>query len=435
MQLLLRPGSPVFQCFRRGLLTVAAGLALAGCGGGSSVDSGNPDGDCDPSAEYCGTVPISAAACTDTIYWPLSLRSATRPLIVHYSRLSDEAKAAETLAILENAWTVQVDQLGFSPPLDDGGACGPDGSYDVFLWRSVDGAYVDAIANNPQTPHDDYSTYMAIDAFGVYGGEFLDTTLAHEFNHSVQASDDWWESPLIFEMTATFAEALVHPDQDDWFYTMEDFQARPNWSLFYDDAYQTWYMYGAAMFLHFLREQYFPQDSGFIARAWLAMRSEPPADRPDFIDALRSILLDERGVALDAAIVGFMQWRWFTGEFDDGNHFARGTEWPHPVAILQADAADASIVIDVRAMHYGAEFLRVTNDDSAERVFDVVLQNDDMAVSWRLTTVEGDDTASVLTVPAQSSRVLVAVALPSVPVSATTVSFDDHTARLTLTAR
>lgn len=290
MQLLLRPGSPVFQCFRRGLLTVAAGLALAGCGGGSSVDSGNPDGDCDPSAEYCGTVPISAAACTDTIYWPLSLRSATRPLIVHYSRLSDE-------------------------------------------------------------------------------------------------------------------------------------------------AYQTWYMYGAAMFLHFLREQYFPQDSGFIARAWLAMRSEPPADRPDFIDALRSILLDERGVALDAAIVGFMQWRWFTGEFDDGNHFARGTEWPHPVAILQADAADASIVIDVRAMHYGAEFLRGTNDDSAERVFDVVLQNDDMAVSWRLTTVEGDDAASVLTVPAQSSRVLVAVALPSVPVSATTVSFDDHTARLTLTAR
>ncbi len=305
----------------------------------------------------------------------------------------------------------------------------------MFLWRGVDGAYVDAIANNPQTPHDDYSTYMAIDAFGAYGGEFLDTTLAHEFNHSVQASDDWWESPLIFEMTATFAEALVYPDQDDWYFTMEDFQARPDWSLFYDDAYQTWYMYGAAMFLHFLREQYFSQDAGFIARAWLYMRSEPPADRPDFVDALRSVLLDERGVTLDAAIVEFMQWRWFTGDFDDDNHFARGADWPHPVAMMQADAADESIAIDVRAMHYGAEYLEVNNDGSAERVFDVVVQNDDMAVAWRLTTVAGDDATTVLTVPAQSSRVLVAVALPASPVSATSVSFDNHTARLTLTAR
>ncbi len=86
-------------------------------------------------------------------------------------------------------------------------------------------------------------------------------------------------------------------------------------------------------------------------------------------------------------------------------------------------------------MHYGAEYLRVTNDDSVDRVFDVFLQNDDMAVSWRLTTVEGDDAATVLAVPAQSSRVLVAVALPSAPVSATTLSFDDHSAQLTLTAR
>ncbi len=49
-----------------------------------------------------------------------------RPLIVHYSRLSDEAKAAETLGSHESASTVQVDQLRFSPPLDDGGACGPE---------------------------------------------------------------------------------------------------------------------------------------------------------------------------------------------------------------------------------------------------------------------------------------------------------------------
>jgi len=164
--------------------------------------------------------------------------------------------------VLERSWQVQVDELGFAAPLDDRGACGPDGAYDVFLWPGVDGAFVDSVAANPATPHDDYSTYMAIDALGPYGGDYFDTTLAHEFNHAVQASDDWWESPLIFEMTATFVEALVYPDKADWHYTMEDFQARPQWSLFYDDAYQTWYMYGTAMFLHFLRERHYATDPG-----------------------------------------------------------------------------------------------------------------------------------------------------------------------------
>ena len=430
-----QPVSQGCQRIRWGLLITVAGMVLGGCGGGSSADSGKPDGECDPSAEFCGTIPISAVPCSDTRYWPLFVRSESRSLLVHFSRRTDEAKAAEMLGILENAWTVQVDQLGFSPPLDDDGACGPDGGYDVFLWRGVDGAFVDGVADNPRTPHDDYSTYMAIDAFGVYGGPFLDTTLAHEFNHSVQASDDWGESSLIYEMTATFVEALVYPDQDDWFYTMEDFQARPNRSLFHDDAYRTWYMYGAAMFLHFLRDRHFPQDSAFIARVWFAMRSEPPADRPDFVDALRAVLLDERGVALDEAIVEFMQWRWFTGEYDDGNHFTRGADWPYPVATLQVDAADASIAIDIRAMHYGAEYVRVSNEGNAERVFDIDLQNDDSTVSWRLITVEGDDAGTLLAVPAQSSRVLVAVTIPAAPVSATTLSFGNHTARLTLTAR
>jgi hypothetical protein len=194
------------------------------------------------------------------------------------------------LAILEHAWEVQVDQLGFSAPLSDDGECGPDGRYDVFIWPAVDGAFVDSVADHPETAHDDYSTFMAIDTTGDYGGALLDTTLAHEFNHAVQASDDWWESALIFEMGATFVETLVYPQQDDWFYVMEDFQARPQWSLFRDDGYRTWYMYGAAMYLHFLHERNFPSDPSFIARIWRGARSEPAAcsmAQPTFGSAMR----------------------------------------------------------------------------------------------------------------------------------------------------
>ena len=346
---------------------------------------------------------------------------------MHYSRFADEPKALEMLRILERAWDVQVDQLGFSAPLDDGGACGPDGRYDVFFWRGVDGAYVDSVAEHPATPHDDYSTYMAIDAAGEYGGALLDTTLAHEFNHAVQASDDWWESALIFEMGATFVETLVYPEQDDWFYVMEDFQARPEWSLFHDDRYRTWYMYGAAMYLHFLYERHFADDPAFIARVWRASRSDPESGRPDYIDALRSVLLTERGVSLDDTVVEFMQWRWFVAGQDDGAHFARGGDWPSAVAHIELDAAEPSFEVEVAAMPYGASYIRLDNDSPADRGFTVTVESADPYVEWRLTTAGGEAVAGSIEVPPASAPVLVAVALPAAEQSAGTLDFESRT--------
>lgn len=420
----------------------ALGIALlaAGCTSGEGADDGEASFFgaaplCDPAAEYCGAIPTSADACTDDQYWPLSLRSGQRPLTIHYSRLADAATAEKMLAILEHSWTVQVDELGFSPPLDDGGACGPDGRYDVFIRPGVDGAYVASVAENPATPYNDYSTYMAIDPYGVYGGEFLDTTLAHEFNHAVQASDDWWESATIFEMSATFVEALVYPGQDDYFYTLEDFQATPQRSVFYNDDYETWHMYGAAMFLHFVKEHYFPTDPGFIARIWQASRSNPPDGRPDYLDAIRNVLLTERGVDLDEAIVAFMQWRWFVADFDDGAHFEQGTAWPAPVAYLQLDAAEATIDLPLEAMSYGGVYLQLVNDGTAERTFAVDLTEDDMDATWRLTAVDGTDVLPALAVPPESSLTIVATALPSSAASASTLSFDLRQANLQLTAQ
>jgi len=428
----------VSGCADNGLLLAAAGcLLLAGCGSGAAGGdrNGQMAAACDPAVEFCGSVPLSVNACSDSAFWPLTLQSGQRPLTVHYSRLGERAKAAEVLAAIEQSWTVQVDQLGFAAPLDDGGACGADGRYDVFLWAGVDGAYVEAVADNPRTPYNDYSTYMAIDPNGAYGGDLMDTTLAHEFNHAVQASDDWWENPLIFEMTATFAEGLVYPGRSDYFFTIRDFQARPDWSVFYDDAYQTWHMYGAAMFLHFLHQRYFAADRGFIARIWHAMRSDPQADRPDYIDALTAILLNERGVTLNDAMVEFMQWRWFVAGFDDGMHFEQGADWPAPVSYLQANAADASIALDLDAMHYGAAYLLLQNNGDGERRFTVDFAADDLLTAWRLTTAAGDDAKAGIDVPPQASVVLVATALPAEPLSAAALAFDTHTAKLRLTAR
>lgn len=403
------------------LVTLAAGCSSGGGDGGGGTPSACASG------EYCGSIPLSVDACADTEHWPLTVDSMLRPLSVHYSRFADEARAEEMVTILEHAWDVQVDTLGFTAPLDDEGHCGADGRYDVFFWRGVDGAYVDSVAENPATSYDDYSTYMAIDPTGEYGAELLDTTLTHEFNHAVQASDDWWESALIFEMSATFVESLVYPEQDDYFYVLEDFQRHPEWSLFYDDNYRTWYMYGAAMYLHFLYQRYFPDDPAFIARIWHDSRSEPTGQRPDYIDSIRSLLLTERGVEFDDAVVEFMQWRWFVAEQDDGAHFSQGTDWPATVAFLEVDASEPSLQIDISAMLYGAGYVRVTNNQAAERNFSVDVENPDSGVVWRLTTVESEPVAGSISVPPLSSLDIVAVALPATQISSQTLDFDTRT--------
>lgn len=405
---------------------------LAACGGCGAPNPPVAVSGCDSLVEYCGVIPQSVNACTDDQFWPFIAQSGIRPIDVHYSRLSDEPKAMEMLGILEQAWSVEIDSLGFTAPLDDQGSCGPDGRFDVFIWRGVDGAFVDAVAENPLTPFDDYLTYMAIDITGSTGAGLLDTTLAHEFNHAAQASDDWWEDALFFEMSATFVEALVYPQQDDYFFTLRDFQRHPEWSLFYDDSYRTWYMYGAAMYLHFLRERYFPGDPGFIARMWHMSRSDPATGRPDFFDAMRAVMLADRGISLNETVVEFMQWRWFVAQFDDGAHFLHGAAWPTPVPFLDVDPAMVPITLSLDAMTYGANYLRLVNNDTSPQSLRVVLQQGDPDIDWHLTDVDGAVVAATLTIPPQSTAVLVAIAMPVDVISSDTLTFDMHSAGLTL---
>jgi len=416
-------------------------LALASCGGGGSAARPAPPGpppppppaaSCNDAFEYCGVIPGGADPCADTQYWPLSSSSALRPLTVHYPRATDEAKALEMIALLEESWTVQVDMIGFSPPLDDQGDCGEDGSYDVFIWPGIDGAFVSSVSDNPATPYQDASTYMAIDISGATGGALLDTYMAHEFNHALQASDDWAEDAQHYEAGATFAEALVYPAENDWFFEMRDFQRNPQWSLFYDDFGATWYTYAAAMYLHYLYERLYPGDPGFYARIWRGTRSNVGDARPDYLDALRQVLLTERGVSLDDTVVEFMQWRWFVGEFDDGAHFARGADWRHTVAVTDIDAATVPSIQALDAMVYGANYFRVTNSGVAPVVFSAAINSVDIDVSWRLLDVEIGVVMAPINLSPGEDVVLAAVVVPTTEVWTGNLAFEQRTADLEL---
>jgi hypothetical protein len=154
--------------------------------------------------------------------------------------------------------------------------------------------------------------------------------------------------------------------------------------------------------------------------------------RPDYIDALRSILLLERGVMLDENIVEFTQWRWFVDQFDDGDHFSKGAEWPHPVAFTDIDAAALPMSQSLSAMIYGANYLRLSNSGSSPIDVAATLQQNDPEVTWRILLVEGDDVIAPLTIPASGSVVIAAIVLPVNEVWTDTLSFDEHSVELSL---
>jgi hypothetical protein len=397
-------------------------------------------GACDDMEEHCGAIPDDAQPCDDdarAVYWPLALRSERYPFVVRYARHDQEATAALTVEHLDAAWSMEVEQLGFSAPLPDHGLCGDDDAFDVFLWRDIGVAYVEAIADEPATPHDDWITYMAVDAWGEYGGPALASTLAHELNHALQASDDWWESAAVFEMTATFVEELARPDDDIWHgAVVGDFQQHPDWALDHDDEYATWHMYGAALYLHYLRDRWFDGDAGFAAAMWRGLRIPPGADEdlalnePDFADALDA-LLAPRGTSYVDSLVEFARWRWYTGARDDGRHFRDGARLGASADVRLAadvDAVPAAIVIEPAPMLLGSAYVRVRRRPGQPATLVVRLESAaGPEVRWVMQAVpgpagagQGDDGAllepgAALDLSSDAEQVLVLTALPAGP--------------------
>ena len=275
-------------------------------------------------------IPLDTKPCQHLEYWPLSLASAKVPVLVHF-RSADEGKiATEVIDDIEAAWDFEVQRLGFSPPLGDAGECGPNNSFNIFLWRGKVSCYVDSIhESEPEkdpiaTPWGGRRAFMVVDPWGKYGKDILGQTLAHELNHASQAVDDWYAPGDVFEMTATYVEQYF---KDAWAYNIADFQAHPDWGLLFNDSYETYYMYGSALYLYFLRDYYFSRqglvDEKFAARLWFNMRKDsayPFAKRPNLVDGLNQLVAPFGDSVNDSALV-FARWRYYAGTNDDGKHF------------------------------------------------------------------------------------------------------------------
>jgi hypothetical protein len=312
--------------------------------------------------------------------------------MVHY-RPGEAEMASEVLGLLEGAWQAEIVEWGFAAPLPDEGACGPDDRFDVFIWNGHIECYVDVIAENPNTPWWDFSSFMVVDPGGPYGGDLLDVTLAHELHHASQAAADWYDAWIVYEMTATAIEEWVHPDDNSWMALLEDFQARPDDALDRYDEYETWFMYGAALYLHFLNERYFASDPSFVATMWegakspLDFQSDPEVNEPDYQDALDSMLQAAAGVSYLETVPEFARWRFFTGARDDGLHFAEGALFPPEAAVPMAHSlrpGDGPLWIDPEPMATGSLYVEVVADAPFE-----IQWSGDESVQWILQALPG----------------------------------------------
>ncbi len=400
------------------LLLLPAVAAACGDSAPAAPAAAPPDAapiPCDPAADFTGDIPAGAAPCSDARRWPHALASTAVPVTVHYPACEHAAMAGQVLALVEDAWAVETDVLGFSPPPSDEGACGDDGAFDVYLWPGSAESYVEAFADVPDTPHDDWLTFMVLDPWGPYGGDLLASTIAHELNHACQAADDWWEHIAAFELTATYVEDVVRPQDGAWLFVLDDFQAHPDWSVDRDDGYETWYMYGAALLLHFASERYFDGDPSIAGAMWRASRNPPGDNEPDFEDALDALLQERAGVGFADAVAELAAWRWYTGDRADGVHFADGALYPRPATTATVTGATASI--DIEPMIYGTAYIDVLG--TGERR--VALSSSDDAVRWHVQVVPGaagatsdvlDPAGDTVSLDGFDGRTLVVTALP-----------------------
>jgi hypothetical protein len=387
------------------LLAAICALLLFGCG-----DESSPD----PSS---GTaIPKDIAPCKHPEYWPYSVASSKYPFLVHYRSQDESAAARQVISYLDTAWERQIQQQGYTPPPSDAGMCGPDDRFDVFVWHGVNTCKVDIISDLIVTGWGGRASFMQLDPWGTYGGAMLAQTVAHEFNHATHAANDWYEIPIAFEMSASYVEQFYGPAVGDY---VKDFQAHPNWALLRNDGYETWYMYGSALYLHFLRDYYFHGDDGFLPKLWVAMRNTPDlyVNKPHFVDGMNSILAPA-GATFPDSVVHFARWRYFSGNRDDGHHFRR-----LPTSMTQlAFLPEATLSIDQLAlkplvhtispapMLTGSAYLEIRRENAVQTSFQLSLDVQPApSVRWVVQAVPGVTAGSdgeIVDMSSGSARVL-----------------------------
>lgn len=200
-----RPGDPSASIALRDLFSSLPRLSDTDRAVAEQILARPTDGDADPYGDG---------------YRVRAVRVCSAHLCVHrVRRTADRASpgwARTTLRVLERVWQLEVERLGFRPPLPDGRR-GGDTRFDVYLAElGADGLF-GYCAPERKDPEYGYlaSGYCVLDqdfARAQYRRRplaSLRVTAAHEFFHALQYAYDYDEDRWFMEATATWMEEQI----------------------------------------------------------------------------------------------------------------------------------------------------------------------------------------------------------------------------------
>lgn len=239
------------------------------------------------------------------------------PLRVHWQNQIFEDEAPLVLESLEEAWEHQVVDLGYPAPVGDGELGGGDNRVDVYLLGLGPGAVALTLVDDDIDLSDGRANGPSHIQLDATQPSYLES-LHHEFQHVLQFSMDRQETIMFMEATAVYLEALAFPASAQWGELVPDFQKYPQapvftdgvawWDLWFSESF---YEYGAALFIMYLDENYGAGDGVLLREMWeiLHQDEETETNEPDWMDAADTIL----NIPVSEMIADFATWRALVG--------------------------------------------------------------------------------------------------------------------------
>jgi len=213
------------------------------------------------------------------------------------------------------------------------------------------------------------------------------STVAHEINHSMQASMDCAEVTTFWENTAVYIEGQTLPDWlGQTYWLIPSFQSRPWRAL---DYFQqgSGYQYGGVLWIYYLVDAVAPDDGPvFVREIWEAcMQDGWYSNEPDYYDATVEVT-GNRGfeTSMEELYVDFAEARYFVSSNDDGQHISGGYNFwnAEPALAAQHTAAELPVVDgevfgEYRPAPFGTNFIRVELTPGYSRRIEVAFDGQD----------------------------------------------------------
>ena len=258
----------------------------------------------------------------------------------------------EVAATFDATWALQIDDLGYRVPLDDG-----DGRFDVYIQQlGTRGVYGQTWPE--KLPDSVTAAYLTVDnnytdrIYATRGLNGLHVTVAHEFFHAVQFAYNardltWWH-----EATATWMEDVAYDDVNDYFQYIRFVLEAPDVSLDWQPSLADGHQYGACVYVHYL-DQTFGRKT--VRHTW-----EGLGERNSTVYDIRKLdpLMPAGGFS--ETLAGYVIWNYFTGtRFRDGFYeegdFYQPAAAVRTAALTVSDQASGSGTVD----HLASEYVQV----------------------------------------------------------------------------